>query len=117
MLSWETLTKNPKWILENAFTPPKREKELFHIIEHPDGRVEIKFEEEPPRFPVLKESISSKDFMSSRPSTSSIRHEPYPNPNKTNLVTVSSIRLDHKVPNLHYEEERSSSPTQTKMET
>ena len=54
MLSWDNITRNPKWVLENTFIPPKREKELSHIIEHLDGRVEIKFEYEPPRFPIFK---------------------------------------------------------------
>lgn len=79
MLSWDTLTKNLKWVLDNAFTLPKREKKLSHTIKHPDGKVEIKFEEEPPKFPILKENMNSKEFMSSRPSTSSIRLESHPN--------------------------------------
>lgn len=46
LLSWEEVTKNPHWALENVFIPLKKEKELSHIIEHPDGRVKIKFESE-----------------------------------------------------------------------
>ena len=35
LLSWEEVTKNPHWTLENVFIPLKKEKELSHIIEHP----------------------------------------------------------------------------------
>lgn len=57
MLSWDTLTRNPKWILDNAFVPPKREKKLSHIIEHP------KFEDELPKFLVIKENMGSKESI------------------------------------------------------
>lgn len=95
---------------------PQREKKNSHIIEHHDGRVEIKFEDEPPRFPIIKGNMSSREFMNSRPSTSSIRPKSHPNLNQTSSVRVSSVRLDHGVLDLHYEEERSSPPTQTEME-
>ena len=62
---------------------PKQEKELYHII--PDGMVEIKIEDEPPRFLIIKENISYKEFMSSRPSTSSIMPESHPNLNEQTL--------------------------------
>lgn len=60
--------------------------------------------------------MSFREFMISRPSTSSIRLESQPNLNQTSSMRVTSVRLDHGVHNLHYKEEGSSSPTQTEME-
>lgn len=33
MLSWDEVTKNPNWVIKNAFTPKETKKELSHIIE------------------------------------------------------------------------------------
>ena len=63
LLSWDEVTKNLRWVLNNAFIPQKKEKEVCHIIEHPNGKVEIKFENESPRFLVVKEiPLSSLTF-------------------------------------------------------
>lgn len=72
MLSQDAITRNLKWVLTNAFSPPEKEKQLSHIIEYPDGKVEIKFEDEPLRFPIFKVNLNIKKFMSSKPSASSI---------------------------------------------
>ena len=47
LIFWDKITKNPYWVLDNnAFTSQKKEKNVSHIIEHPDRKVEIKFENE-----------------------------------------------------------------------
>ena len=97
--------------LDNAFIPQKKGKEVSHIIEHPNEKVEIKFKNESPRFPIVKENMSSPEFMSSKPSTSSIRSELIPN------LKIKSVRLDQGIPNIIYEENLPNSPTQTEMDT
>ena len=42
LLSWDKMTKNPHWILDNSFIPQKKEKEVSYIIEHHERKAEIK---------------------------------------------------------------------------
>ena len=93
--------------MDNAFIPQKKEKDVSHIIEHLDGKVEIKFKNELRRFPIVKENMSSLEFMSSRPSTSSIRSEPIPN------LKIKYVRLDQEILNIIFEENLPNSPTRT----
>lgn len=55
--------------------------------------------------------------MSSQSSTSSVRTKVHYDLNKSNSVRVKSLKLDHSIPNIQYEEDRPVSPTQTDMDT
>lgn len=66
LLQWDQITKNPVWSLVGAAKPFKRQPSMARIEEHPDGSVDVYFDEEEPQSKV-------KEFIQGRSSTSKTR--------------------------------------------
>lgn len=43
MLTWNQVTQDSKWNLQDAFEPPVEESKLLQIVEHEDGSVDLQF--------------------------------------------------------------------------
>ena len=103
-LSWDQITRNTLWKIEDANLPMRKESQNpVQIIEHDDGSVEIKFSEEP------SSQSKVKEFLNSRPSTSGVSRSMY-DPLKVKEVSYDKKK---KKKSINPYEDGSRSPTHT----
>ena len=104
-LSWNQITRNTLWKIEDASLPKRKESQnSVQIIEHDDGSVEIKFSEEP------SSDSKVKELLSSRPSTSGVSSLIY------DPLKVKDVSYDQRRVSIHYKD-GSRSPIHTDMDT
>ena len=104
-LSWDQITRNTLWKIEDANIPRKKKSQNpLQIIEHDDGSIEIKFSEEP------SSESKVKEFLSSRLSTSGVSRSMY------DPLKVKEVSYEKNRASVHYED-GSRSPTHTDMDT
>ena len=99
MLSWNQITHNPRWILEDAFKPSIENPKLTQIIENEDESVEIQFQSQSARLELPR-------FSTYEPASSS------------NSLNLQGVQFDSIIPQPFYTKEKDPtlSPTRSDMQ-